>query len=67
MTALDSLHPKQFPRYTRPGTALNADARKLARQGDAETLWEMADYHALQGNWNDEEAYRRAARLRENA
>jgi hypothetical protein len=65
VAASDHLNLVQHKRYTRPGYALNAAARKLAPQGTAEQLWEMADYHALKGNRNDEEEYRRAARLRE--
>jgi hypothetical protein len=49
--------------YSRPRSRLRAAAKSLSRQGPADRLWEMADYHALQGNRNEEIEYREAAKL----
>lgn len=53
------------PGYDRGGRELNRMARRLAPQGDADRLWEMADYHAVKGNRNEENEYRAAAKLKE--
>jgi hypothetical protein len=58
------LSKNQFKRnYTHNARELRRTSTSLSRQGPSERLWAMADYHALQGNRNEEIEYREAAKL----
>jgi hypothetical protein len=60
------LSKNQFKRnYTHNAHELRRTSTSLSRQGSADQLWEMADYHALKGNRNEEIEYREAAKRAE--